>query len=137
LERPAPNVGIYSTVCECEIKAKRNYKSSARLINFCYGLQIIVAAALTALGAASASNKAVTAFGAVNTCIAGFLTTIRGSGLPFRLKFFQHEWAKIREYIEQRERDFSYANHGLNVLEEVEKIRAMYDTLRAEIEANR
>ncbi|KJX96278.1 hypothetical protein TI39_contig684g00003 [Zymoseptoria brevis] len=137
LERPAPNIGIYSTVCECEIKAKRNYKSSARLINFCYGLQIIVAAALTALGAASASNKAVTAFGAVNTCIAGFLTYIKGSGLPFRVKYYQHEWAKIREYIEQRERDFSYTSHGLNVLEEVEKIRTMYDTLRADIEANR
>lgn len=58
-DRPSPNLGIYATVCDCEIKAKRNYKSSARLINFCYGLQIVVAAALTALGAAAASNKAV------------------------------------------------------------------------------
>lgn len=45
--------------------------------------------------------------------------------------------AKIREYIEQRERDFTFPNSGLNVNEEVEKIRQMYEDLRLDIENNR
>lgn len=38
--RPAPNMGIYTTVCDHEIKCKRNYKSFSRLINGCLGLQM-------------------------------------------------------------------------------------------------
>ncbi len=72
-----------------EIKQKNTYKMFSRLINGCLGLQIIVAAALTALGAADGSRKAVTVFGATNTVIAGFLTYLKGSGLPGRLQYFQ------------------------------------------------
>lgn len=52
-------MGIYTTVCDREIKCKRNYKFASRLINTCLGLQIVVAAALTALGAANGNRKAV------------------------------------------------------------------------------
>ena len=75
-----------------EIKQKKQYKLFSRLINSCLGLQIVVAAALTALGAANGSRSAVTVFGAVITVIAGFLTYLKGSGLPGRLQYFQHEW---------------------------------------------
>lgn len=57
--RPSPNLGIYSTVCDAEIKQKRNFKSFSRLINCCLGLQLIVAAALTALGAAGGGRAGV------------------------------------------------------------------------------
>lgn len=73
------------------------------LISSCLGVQIIVAAALTALGAAHANSHAVTVFGAINTVIAGFLAYLKGSGQPMRYKYYAHEWSKIREYIEQRE----------------------------------
>ncbi|KAM3414374.1 hypothetical protein BST61_g11016 [Cercospora zeina] len=135
--RSSPNLGIYSTVCDAEIKSKRNYKSQSRLINCCLGLQLVVAAALTALGAADGNRAAVTVFGAINTVIAGFLTYLKGSGLPNRLKYYQHEWAKVREYIEQRERDFSFGLLGhQHVLAEVETIREMYDNARADIANN-
>ncbi|KAF2173483.1 hypothetical protein M409DRAFT_15764 [Zasmidium cellare ATCC 36951] len=130
-------MGIYTTVCDSEIKCKRNHKMFSRLINGCLGLQIVVAAALTALGAANGSRSAVTVFGAINTIIAGFLTYLKGSGLPGRLKFFQHEWTKVREYIEQRERDFMLDSHGLNPYEEVDKVRQMYEIVKADIESNR
>ncbi|GIZ48710.1 hypothetical protein CKM354_001176000 [Cercospora kikuchii] len=135
--RPSPNLGIYSTVCDAEIKSKRQYKSQSRLINVCLGLQLVVAAALTALGAADGNRAAVTVFGAINTVIAGFLTYLKGSGLPNRLKYYQHEWAKVREYIEQRERDFSFGLLGhQHVLAEVETVREMYDNVRADIANN-
>lgn len=178
--RPAPNMGIYTRVYAAEIKCKRNYKSTSRLINTCLGLQIVVAAALTALGAAGKSGSAVTVFGefhrsfsfsaaimedeekgqqriwtrlesfffflfadqsppfynptgAINTIIAGFLTYLKGSGLPNRIKYYQHEWAKVREYIEQRERDLA-CGRMFDVMAEVETIRQMYESVKADIE---
>ena len=93
--RPTPNTGIYATVVDKEIKSKKSYKYFSLLINSCLGLQILVAAALTALGASNGSHATVTVFGAINTAIAGFLTYLNGSGLPNRLKYFQHEWGKV------------------------------------------
>lgn len=119
-----------------EVKAKRQYKVFSTLISTCLGLQIIVAAALTALGAANGSHSAVTVFGAINTVIAGFLTYLKGSGLPNRMKYYQHEWAKVREYIEQRERDLSYTHDYIDVHEEVNIIRRMYEEVRADVENN-
>ena len=95
-----------------------------------------MAAALTAIGAANGNHSAVTVFGAINTIIAGFLTYLKGSGLPNRLKYFQHEWGKVREYIEQRERDIICGQIDVNIYEEVERIRKMYESVKADIEAN-
>ncbi|KAK0649938.1 hypothetical protein B0T16DRAFT_410910 [Cercophora newfieldiana] len=134
--RPADNIGLYARVVHSEQVAKDSYKVFSAVINACYGLQIILAAALTALGAANADNKAITAFGALNTVIAGFLTYLKGSGLPARLKYFGNEWKKVREYIEQRERDFSHEGCTLDVHEVVDTIRAMYNNTKREIEIN-
>jgi len=85
--RPAANIGLYARVVHSEQKAKDSFKVFSIVINGCYFLQIVIAAALTALGAARASSGAVTAFGALNTVIAGFLTFLKGSGLPGRFKY--------------------------------------------------
>ena len=136
LHRPAPNRGIYQHVVEEESAAKRKYLLFSRLINGCLGLQIVVAAALTALGAGDGPHAVVTVFGAINTVIAGFLTYLKGSGLPNRPKFFQTQWSELREHIEQRERDFGREDCKLNVDDEVKTVEDMYREIRAEIEAN-
>ncbi|KAI1142944.1 hypothetical protein F5Y05DRAFT_136957 [Hypoxylon sp. FL0543] len=134
--RPAANIGIYSRVVHSEQKAKDRYKVFSILLNACYFLQIVVAASITAMGAAGVSHGAVTAFGAINTVIAGLLTFLKGSGLPGRLKYYGNEWKKLREFIEQRERDFSRAGCALNVYEVVETIDRMYNNTKREIEMN-
>ncbi|KAI1774087.1 hypothetical protein F4818DRAFT_92767 [Hypoxylon cercidicola] len=134
--RPAANIGIYSRVVHAEQKAKDSFKVCSILINACYFLQIVVAASLTAMGAAGVSHGAVTAFGAINTIIAGLLTFLKGSGLPGRLKYYGNEWKKIREFIEQRERDFSRAGCTLNVFEVVATVDRMYNNTKQEIEMN-
>jgi archaellum component FlaC len=134
--RPAQNVGLYARVVHSEQRAKDSYKVFSAVINACYFLQIIVAAALTALGAANANNKAITAFGAINTIIAGFLTYLKGSGYPARLKYYASEWKKVREFIEHRERDFSLEGCTLDVYEVVNAVREMYDDTKREIEMN-
>ncbi|KAI1422650.1 hypothetical protein F5Y12DRAFT_761669 [Xylaria sp. FL1777] len=134
--RPAANIGLYARIVHSEQKAKDSFKVFSIVINGCYFLQIVIAAALTALGAARASSGAVTAFGALNTVIAGFLTFLKGSGLPGRLKYYGNEWKKIREFIEQRERDFMRSGHNLDVYEVIETIEKMYNNLKADIELN-
>lgn len=134
--RPADNIGLYARVVHSEQVAKDSYKVFSAVINACYFLQIIVAAALTALGAANADNKAITAFGAINTVIAGFLTYLKGSGLPARLKYFGSEWKKVREFIEQQERDFSHDGCSQDVYEVVEMVREMYFNTKRDIEMN-
>lgn len=134
--RAAPNIGIYARVVRCERVAAKGYRMFNLLINTCLGTQIIVAAVLTALGAADGPHSAVTGLGAVNTIIAGFLTYLKGSGLPNRLKYHEIEWKAVREYIEQREREFCMADCRLDVEEEIRIVEDMYEQIKAELEAN-
>jgi hypothetical protein len=135
--RPADNLGLYARVVHSERTAKANYKLFSVVINVCYFMQIIVAASVTAMGAANANNKAITAFGAINTIVAGFLAYLQGSGYPARLKYYAGEWKKVREYIEHRERDFSLEGGcGLDVGAVVEEVREMYERTKREIELN-
>ncbi|CAI7591204.1 unnamed protein product [Penicillium glandicola] len=136
LARSAPNVGIYTRVIINETKAQRSYKIFNFLINTCLGIQVVVAAAVTAVGAASGPHSAVTAFGAINTIMAGILTYLRGSGLPDRLKSYQNQWKNIREYIEQREREFCLVGCDLDVQEEVFIVESMYQRVKSEMEKN-
>ena len=138
-KRAAPNIGIYSHVVHYEQNSKKGFKTYSILINTCLGLQIIVAAALTAMGAGNINHATITVFGAINTVIAGFLTFLKGSGLPNRLKYYCNEWKHLREYIEQRERALISATGALT-LEEVHKvvhtIEQMYDEIKSDINAN-
>ncbi|KAL5336863.1 hypothetical protein BJX70DRAFT_400204 [Aspergillus crustosus] len=128
--RTAPNVGIYTRVVKAETKSASRYKFHATLINTCLSVQIVVAAALTALGAARGPHNAITAFGAINTIVAGILTYLKGSGLPDRLKHYQNEWRNIREYIEQRERELCLHGCEMDVEEEIQIIEQMYEGVK-------
>jgi hypothetical protein len=134
--RAAPNLGMYNRVVRRERQAKRSYKFASVLINSCLGVQIVVAAALTALGAANSSHRAVTAFGAINTVIAGMLTYLKGSGLPNRIRYYENSWKRVREYIEQRERDFSRPDCNLDVYETVSIIESMYEEVKTDVQTN-
>lgn len=123
-------------MCHREQQAKRGYKFASILINTCLATQVVVAAALTALGAANSSHTAVTAFGAINTMIAGILTYLKGSGLPNRIRYYENEWKRVREYIEQRERDLSRPNCTLDVYEIVKTVEAMYLEVQMDIQTN-
>ena len=135
--RAAPNMGIYQRTIEAEEKYRKEYKVFSILINGALGLQIVLAGALTALGAGNGPRSAVTVFGAMNTIIAGFLAFLKGSGLPNRLKYYHNEWAKVREYIEQRERDFARGHlDDATLREEIIIIKKMYENVRKDVEAN-
>lgn len=134
--RPAPNKGIYQRTADVEYKTRLKYYGVASLINTCYLLQIVVAATLTALGAAHGPNNAITALGAINTIVAGLLTYLKGQGLPNRLRLYQNELRKVREYIEERERDFSRPDCQLDLDHEIDVIYQMYRAVRQNDEDN-
>ena len=99
-------------------------------------MQIIVGAALTALGAANGPSAAVTILGALNTIIAGLLTYLKGQGLPGRLEQYLHLLRTLREHIEEREREFSEPDCLLDVDDEVTRITRMYQEVRQTAEDN-
>ena len=135
-QRPAKNVGIYSRVVSEEKKTQVQYYFMASIIEASFLSQIVVAATLTALGAADASYIAITVLGSVNTVIAGIQTYLKGQGLPNRLRQYEFGLRKLREYIEDRERDFSHADCTLNVDHEIADIAAMYKAVRQTAEDN-
>ncbi|RFU81703.1 hypothetical protein TARUN_488 [Trichoderma arundinaceum] len=132
--RAAANIGIYFRVIEAEQKAARSYSIFHIATNFCLGAQIIVGAALTAIGAADGSRHAVTGLGAMNTIMAGILTYLKASGLPDRFKAHENQWKEIREHIEQRERELCLLDCTLDVQEEVAIVEEMYNQAKAELD---
>lgn len=134
--RPAPNQGIYQRTIDEESKVKFQYDISKYIVNSGGMLQIVVGAALTALGAASGPSAAVTILGAFNTVIAGMLTYLKGQGLPTRLEQYLHLLRTLREHIEEREREFLEPDCPLDVDEEIQRIARMYQEVRQTAEDN-
>ncbi|CAD6589166.1 MAG: hypothetical protein ASARMPREDX12_003676 [Alectoria sarmentosa] len=136
LARPAPNDGIYKRTINEEAKIKFQHAVSNYMVNTFFMLQIIVGAALTALGAAKGPPAAVTFLGAVNTVVAGLLTYLKGQGLPMRLEQYLHLLRTLREHIEAREREFLEPECALDVDEEIERVTKMYQEVRQTAQDN-
>ncbi|KAL8708520.1 MAG: hypothetical protein Q9220_006572 [cf. Caloplaca sp. 1 TL-2023] len=140
--RPAPNVGIYGRIIVEERNARLQFYATSSLINSCYFGQIIVAAALTALGASSSSHIVITVLGALNTVIAGILTYLKGQGLPNRLRQYWNGLRKCREFIEEKERQCEAegwgddGDEGMDIEREIEVMVRMYHDVRQTAEDN-
>ena len=135
-KRNVRNVGIYNRVVAEEREAKTQYIFSALLINTCLLAQVVFASALTALGAGNGSHTQITVLGAANTVIAAVLTFTKGQGLPNRLRQYQCSLRKLREHIEQRERDFAQSSCRLDMDVELQRIIGMYEQIRQNDENN-
>ena len=134
--RPAPNPGIYKRTVDEESKAHSGYVLTTYTVDTFFLLQIVVGAALTALGAAGGPSAAVTILGAVNTIVAGILTYLKGQGLPARLEQSLHLLRTLREHIEERERELTEPDCPLDVDEVVQSIIQMYKEVRQTAEDN-
>nr|ANM86692.1 hypothetical protein [Cladonia uncialis subsp. uncialis]AUW31005.1 hypothetical protein [Cladonia uncialis subsp. uncialis] len=136
LTRPAPNEGIYKRTVDEEAKVGFQYQFSNYVVNISGMAQIVVGAAVTALGAANGPRAAVTIFGAANTIMAGMLTYLKGQGLPYRLEQYLHLLRTLREHIEERERELMEPDCPLDVEEEIKSIIKMYQEVRQSKEDN-
>lgn len=133
-DRPAVNIGTYKRIVDAELKARVQYYSAASIINTGLLAQIVIAAALTALGASDGSRIAITVLGAVNTIIAGGMTYLKGQGLPERILAYANGLRKVRELLEERERQFMRPDCTLDVDRETRDIVRMYEAVRQKAE---
>ncbi|KAH8650064.1 hypothetical protein BX600DRAFT_517283 [Xylariales sp. PMI_506] len=96
--------GIYRTVVEAQRRKRRQHYMLTTFLYALYFAQVVVGAALTALGPSSADHSlAITLLGALNTVVAGVLALIKGSGQPQRLGKDQVGYRKLQDWIEETE----------------------------------
>ncbi|KAI0479539.1 hypothetical protein GGR56DRAFT_635564 [Xylariaceae sp. FL0804] len=97
-------VGIYASVIRAQQSKRTAHTLVSAFLYLCYFAQIIVGAALTALGPMAAQHTTViTVLGAVNTVVAGVLALIKGSGQPMKLGKDRIGYRRLQDWIEETE----------------------------------
>ncbi|KAJ5588540.1 hypothetical protein N7537_011218 [Penicillium hordei] len=100
-------------------RKEKQLKTQYRLISIAFNLititQVIVGAAITALGPTGGEHTlAITVLGALNTSIAGLLALLKGRGLPERLRKNMMEIAKVSDLIQERATLLRYGNNHVS-----------------------
>ena len=96
--------GTYAEVLRHVNMRNWQHRLLGSLLYMLYFMQILIGAALTALGpGATDRSVAITILGACNTVIAGVLALIKGQGLPERLRNDEVEFRRLRDWIEETE----------------------------------
>jgi len=108
------NTGVYASILAQERKARLSYRWYKTVISTLYFTQILLSAIITALAAYTSSSSlrsptaiAITVLSAINTTVAGTLAYLKAQGLPTRKLLYKNQLARVREYAEWRERQFS------------------------------
>ncbi|RYP62507.1 hypothetical protein DL771_009715 [Monosporascus sp. 5C6A] len=97
-------IGIYKTVIDTQGRKRMQHAALTAFLYTCYFSQIVIGAALTALGASTDQGKwVITLLGALNTVLAGVLAMIKGSGQPQKLGRDLVEYRKLQDWIEETE----------------------------------
>ncbi|XXG98851.1 hypothetical protein Hte_005181 [Hypoxylon texense] len=97
-------IGVYKSVLAAQTSKSVRHALLTAFLYLCYFAQIVVGAALTAIGPSSARYEtAITVLGAVNTTLAGILALIRGSGQPQRLEKDRVGFRRLQDWIEETE----------------------------------
>jgi hypothetical protein len=97
-------VGVYADVLRAKRAKGLWFAALNSLLWLSYFFQVVVGAALTALGPGSSGHpNLITGLGVLNTVIAGFLALIKGQGLPERLRKDEMEYRRLQDWIEETE----------------------------------
>jgi hypothetical protein len=108
-------IGIYAAVLRARHRKSWQHFLLSMLVYICHFAQIIIGAALTALGPlASHHGVIITVLGALNTTLAGLLALFSGQGLPDRVRKDEIEFRKIQDWIEETESLLSVGIIGRN-----------------------
>lgn len=112
---------------------------TAALSNTLLLTQVVLGAALTALGASESSHILITIFGATNTIIAGLVAYLKSRGQPMRARMFRDDLERVVDEIENSEvmwLGISKGVHGydeiaiddaVSVRSEVARLTRLYD----------
>ncbi|KAL9112144.1 MAG: hypothetical protein Q9227_003521 [Pyrenula ochraceoflavens] len=138
----APSVGsktLYGRVKRQHATQHFNYVFTATLSNMLLLSQVVLSAALTALGASESSHVLITIFGVLNTIIAGLVAYLKSRGQPMRARMYRDDLERVVDEIENSEimwLGISKDVHGYNeiavddevtVRSEVARLTRLYD----------
>ena len=101
-----PHVGpktLYGRATRHYRGAKYSYAFMASLSNIMLLSQVVLGAALTALGASESSHILITLFGATNTIIAGLIAYLKSRGQPMRSRMYRDDLERVVDEIENSE----------------------------------
>lgn len=107
------------------------YALTTTLINGLLLLEIVLGAALTALGASNSSRILITVFGALNTVIAGLIAVLKSRGLPLRARMFRDDLDRVVNEIESSAvmwLGISSGVHGYSAIDTIDQM-----TIRGEV----
>ncbi|KAF2227789.1 hypothetical protein BDZ85DRAFT_315315 [Elsinoe ampelina] len=91
---------LYQRALSRRRSQNRIYLFTASLSNTLLLSQVVLGAALTALGAAAANHILITVFGAVNTIIAGLVAYLKSRGQPMRARMYREDLERLVDEIE-------------------------------------
>ncbi|KIW61423.1 hypothetical protein PV05_01544 [Exophiala xenobiotica] len=101
--RSVPPKSLYGRVTR-QLRSQRwTYYTTASLSNILLLSQVMLGAALTALGASESSHILITVFGAMNTVIAGLVAYLKSRGQPMRARMYRDDLERVVDEIENSE----------------------------------
>lgn len=122
---------LYGRATKRYAQARRAHSFMTALSNTLLLSQVVLGATLTALGASESSHILITAFGVVNTVIAGLVAYLKSRGQPARQRIFRDELERVVDEIENSEimwLGISQGIHGYNEIDIDDKV-----TVRSEV----
>lgn len=122
---------LYGRATRQYASAKWSHAFMASFSNTLLLSQVVLGAALTALGASESSHILITIFGAMNTIIAGLVAYLKSRGQPMRTRMFRDDMAKVVDEIEDSEImwfGISQNIHGYDEIDVGDKV-----TVRSEV----
>ncbi|KAL9618961.1 MAG: hypothetical protein Q9160_006355 [Pyrenula sp. 1 TL-2023] len=97
-----------------------NYVFTASLSNTLLLSQVVLAAALTALGASESSHVLITIFGVLNTIIAGLVAYLKSRGQPMRSRMYRDDLSRVVDEMENSETMWLGISKGVHGYEEID-----------------
>jgi SMODS and SLOG-associating 2TM effector domain len=100
---PIPPKSLYGRALALKNSQNVTYNLTALISNSLLLSQVILGAALTALGASESSHVLITLFGAANTIIAGVVAYLKSRGQPMRARMYRDDLERVVNEIENSE----------------------------------
>ena len=96
------------------------YGFTAALSNTLLLSQVVLGAALTALGASNSSHVLITIFGVLNTVIAGLVAYLKSRGQPMRARMFRDDLDHVVDEIENSKTMWLGIKHDVHGYDEID-----------------
>lgn len=129
--------GLYKATLRKRRHAQFSYYFSSTLYNTCLVLQILLGAALTALGSSSNKNgTAITILAAANTVNAGLVALLHNSGLPGRIRNDWNEYDKVEMFLVGI-MDSGIVEQGMSTADVIQTCFNKFSNARATVEKNK